>query len=113
MTTNESTKVETAPLDGAANKPMAIPPDIEKAVLEILERWQREGRFGAFPPPPPPRGFMNAEEVAPLLKMTTRTLWRKVRDGIIPAIRTPNGRAVVFEWPAVHAAYLRYQRGGV
>jgi predicted site-specific integrase-resolvase len=65
------------------------------------------------PPTPPSKGgFQSEEQIRPLLGVSRRTLknWRD--RGLIPYVKLPGSRRILFDWPSVQAAILRQQRGG-
>ena len=57
-------------------------------------------------------GFSEENQILTLLKVSRRTLknWRD--RGLIPFIRLPGGRRILYHWPSVERAILRMQRGG-
>jgi hypothetical protein len=55
--------------------------------------------------------FINEKELMARLPMSRRTLFAWRTSGKIPCVRL-GGRRILFHWPSVEAALLRYQRGG-
>jgi predicted site-specific integrase-resolvase len=61
--------------------------------------------------PPAPTGFQSTSQILPLLGVSRRTFgtWRK--RGLIPYVRLPGSRKLLFDWASVRAALLRRQNG--
>jgi predicted site-specific integrase-resolvase len=61
--------------------------------------------------PPVESGFLNESQILPRLGVSRRTLatWRC--KGVIPYIRPPGGRRILFDWDSVKAALMRQQQG--
>lgn len=55
--------------------------------------------------------FINEKQLLARLSISRRTLFNWRTMGKIPSVRL-GGRRVLFHWPSVEAALLRYQRGG-
>jgi hypothetical protein len=53
-------------------------------------------------------GFIDQKQLLARLPISRRTLFNWRTSGKIPCVR-PGGRRVVFHWPSVEAALLRYQ----
>lgn len=62
--------------------------------------------------PIPADGFLSFEQILPRLPVGARLAREWTRTGIIPSIRLPGSRRVLFHWPSVESALLRRQRGG-
>lgn len=64
----------------------------------------------APPSIPAEAGFKSESQILPLLGVSRRTLssWRE--RGLIPFIRLPGSRRIIFDWESVRAALLRRQR---
>jgi len=56
-------------------------------------------------------GFMHQKQLLARLPISRRTLFNWRATGKIPCVRL-GGRRILFHWPSVEAALLRYQRGG-
>jgi hypothetical protein len=56
-------------------------------------------------------GFINEKQLLAKLPISRRTLFNWRMSGKIPCVRL-GGRRILFHWPSVEAALLRYQRGG-
>jgi hypothetical protein len=56
-------------------------------------------------------GFINEKQLLARLPVSRRTLFSWRMTGKIPCVRL-GGRRILFHWPSVEAALLRYQRGG-
>lgn len=56
--------------------------------------------------------FLGFEKLLPRLPVGERSVREWTRQGIIPSIRLPGSRRVLYHWPSVEAALLRQQRGG-
>lgn len=54
--------------------------------------------------------FLNEKQLLQRLPISRRTLFSWRTKGIIPSVQTA-GRRVIFHWPSVEAALLRYQVG--
>jgi predicted DNA-binding transcriptional regulator AlpA len=57
-------------------------------------------------------GFIDQKQLLARLPISRRTLFNWRTSGTIPCVRL-GGRRILFHWPSVEAALLRYQRGGV
>jgi hypothetical protein len=55
--------------------------------------------------------FINEKQLLERLPISRRTLFSWRTSGKIPSVRL-GGRRILFHWPSVEAALLRYQRGG-
>jgi hypothetical protein len=53
-------------------------------------------------------GFINQKQLLARLPISRRTLFNWRTSGKIPCLR-PGGRRILFHWPSVEAALLRYQ----
>ena len=56
-------------------------------------------------------GFIDEKQLLARLPISRRTLFNWRTTGKIPCVRL-GGRRILFHWPSVEAALLRYQRGG-
>ncbi len=56
-------------------------------------------------------GFIDERQLLAKLPISRRTLFNWRASGKIPCVRL-GGRRILFHWPSVEAALLRYQRGG-
>ena len=56
-------------------------------------------------------GFINQKQLLSRLPISRRTLFNWRKTGKIPCVRL-GGSRILFHWPSVEAALLRYQRGG-
>jgi hypothetical protein len=77
-----------------------------------------EGRYGAgmknrvLPDAPPQNGgFQSESQILPLIGVSRRTFatWRE--RGLIPYVKLPGSRRVLYSWENVRAALLRQQKG--
>lgn len=59
-----------------------------------------------------PLGLLDLAGLAARVPLGERTLREEIKKRRIPSIRLPGGRRLLFHWPSVEAALLRYQRGG-
>jgi hypothetical protein len=57
-------------------------------------------------------GFLSFEQLLPKLPVGDRSAREWTRRGILPSIRLPGSRRVLYHWPSVERALLRLQRGG-
>ena len=57
--------------------------------------------------------FLHEADVLQMLKVSRRTLHSWRTRGLIPFIRLPGGRRILYDAPSLRAALLRQQRGGV
>ena len=55
--------------------------------------------------------FIDEKQLLARLPVSRRTLLNWRMTGKIPCVRL-GGRRILFHWPSVEAALLRYQRGG-
>ena len=55
--------------------------------------------------------FIDFATLAPRVPICQRSLREAIRRGVIPSIRLPGSRRVLFCWESVQAALLRMQRG--
>ena len=58
-------------------------------------------------------GFIDKVQLLQRLPISRRTLQEWIRLGLIPWIKLPGTRRIIFDWPAVEAALRRNQKGGV
>jgi hypothetical protein len=58
------------------------------------------------------QNFINEKQLLVKLPISRRTLFNWRMAGKIPCVRL-GGRRILFHWPSIEAALLRYQRGGV
>jgi hypothetical protein len=56
-------------------------------------------------------GFLNQKQLLARLPISRRTLFNWRMTGKIPCVRLDR-RRLLFHWPSVEAALLRYQHGG-
>ena len=56
-------------------------------------------------------GFITKDELLLRLPVCKRTLQEWLRRGLIPFIKLPGTRRVLFSWPDVQNALLRNQKG--
>ena len=56
-------------------------------------------------------GFLNQKQLLARLPISRRTLFNWRMTGKIPCVRLDR-RRLLFHWPSVEAALLRYQSGG-
>ena len=61
--------------------------------------------------PPGAAGFIDQKQLLAWLPISRRTLFNWRTSGKIPCVRL-GGRRILFHWPSVEAALLRYQHGG-
>jgi len=65
----------------------------------------------------PPSGaqdeIVDSEEFRRRVPVSRRTEFDWREKGLLPFIRPPDGRRVLYHWPTVLGALLRMQRGGV
>jgi len=61
--------------------------------------------------PPGEAGFIDEKELLKRLPVSRRTLFNWRATGKIPYVRL-GGRRVLFHWPSIESALLRYQHGG-
>lgn len=59
-----------------------------------------------------PPGFLDFKGLLDFVPLGERTTRELIRLGVIPSIRLPNGRRLLFSAEAVEKALLRFQRGG-
>jgi len=57
--------------------------------------------------------IIDMEELAKRVPLSERTLRTLIRDRVIPHIRLPGGRRLLFHWNGVEAALLRFEKGGI
>jgi len=56
--------------------------------------------------------FLDFDQLLPRLRVCERSAREWTRQGLIPSIRLPGSRRVLYHWPSVERALLRLQRGG-
>lgn len=61
---------------------------------------------------PPTGRFLNAQQLAAQLGVSRRTLFNWRDRGLIPYIKLPGSRRVLFDADSVHDALHRQERGG-
>jgi predicted site-specific integrase-resolvase len=61
--------------------------------------------------PPHDGGFLSEVQILPRLGVSRRTLANWRTRGLIPYIRPPGSRRILFDWESVRAALLRQQQG--
>ena len=59
-----------------------------------------------------PATFLSLEELLPRLPVCERSAREWTRRGLLPSIKLPGSRRVLYHWPSVERALLRLQRGG-
>lgn len=57
-------------------------------------------------------GFLDFPGLCDRVPLGERTLREHIAEGRIPHIRLPGGRRLLFHWPTVQAALLRFEKGG-
>lgn len=79
-----------------------------------VQRWPIRARFrgmkheiNAAPP-----GLLDEDALLQRLPVSRRTLHSWRTKGLLPYVRPPGGRRVLYHWPSVESALLRLQRGG-
>ena len=60
-----------------------------------------------------PAGFLDFVGLLLAVPLGERTLRTEIKKGHIPAIKMPGGRRLLFHWPSVEKALIRYQKGGI
>jgi len=60
-----------------------------------------------------PPGFLSFRDLLAVLPLSERTARAEIQRGRIPVIRLPRSRRLLFHWPTVEKALLRFQRGGI
>jgi hypothetical protein len=63
--------------------------------------------------PPPVAEIIGEDEALRRIPVARRTWYGWRARGIVPYIRPPGTKRVLYHWPSVEAALLRMQRGGV
>jgi predicted site-specific integrase-resolvase len=61
--------------------------------------------------PPHDGGFLSQSELLPRLGISRRTLANWRRRGLIPYVKLPGSRRLLFDWQNVKAALLRQEKG--
>jgi hypothetical protein len=61
----------------------------------------------------PPSKLLEEGEVLARVPVARRTFYDWRKKGLIPFIRIPGSRRILYHWPSVEMALLRLQRGGV
>jgi len=61
--------------------------------------------------PPHDGGFLSESQILPRLGVSRRTLGNWRSKGVIPYIRPPGSRRILFDWESVRNALLRRQIG--
>jgi len=61
----------------------------------------------------PPPGFIDFRALLLRVPYGERATRGLIGSNIIPHIRVPHGRRLIFHWPSVEKALLRYQKGGI
>jgi hypothetical protein len=57
-------------------------------------------------------GFLDFKQLCERLPLGERTLREAIKRRLIPHVRLPGARRLLFDWDNVRAALLRYQQGG-
>ena len=57
-------------------------------------------------------GFLDFKQLCERLPLGERTLREAIKRRIIPHVRLPGARRLLFDWENVRAALLRHQQGG-
>ena len=60
-----------------------------------------------------PQGITDFPGLVKAVPLSPRSLRTGIKEGIIPVIRLPGGRRLLFHLPSVEKALLRFQRGGM
>lgn len=60
-----------------------------------------------------PSGITDFDGLAAAVPFSERTLRAKIKAGVIPVIRLPGSRRLLFHLPSVEKSLLRFQRGGI
>jgi len=60
-----------------------------------------------------PSGITDFPGLAKAVPLSPRSLRTGIKEGLIPVIRLPGGRRLLFHLPSVEKALLRFQRGGM
>jgi len=66
-----------------------------------------------LPPPENPDALLDLTGLKGRVPLSERTLRVGIKDGLIPVIRLPGSRRLLFHWPSVEKALLRFQRNGI
>ena len=82
----------------------ALPTNKRKKVIHEIERSLQ-------PSTRPSETFISFDELLPRLPVGARSAREWTRQGVIPSIRLPGSRRVLYHWPSVEQALLRRQRG--
>jgi excisionase family DNA binding protein len=61
---------------------------------------------------PAPLGFLDFKQLCERLPLGERTLRELIKRRLIPFVRLPGARRLLFDWDNVRAALLRHQQGG-
>lgn len=64
-------------------------------------------------PKPLPPGFTDFHGLLKAVPLSERSARDKIKQGLIPSIRLPGGRRLLFHLPSVEKALLRFQKGGI
>jgi hypothetical protein len=76
-------------------------PDIRNAGVQAEQNQAPAGEVS----------FIDEKQLLARLPISRRTLFNWRKTGKIPCVRL-GGSRILFHWPSVEAALLRYQRGG-
>lgn len=60
----------------------------------------------------PRSGFIDFNQLHPLIPTSARTLRNWIAQGLIPYVQMPGSKRHLFHWPTVQAALMRHQHGG-
>lgn len=55
--------------------------------------------------------FITLQEMTERLPMTEQTIRKKCKKGLLPFIKLPGSRRLLFDWETVRNTLLRHQRG--
>ncbi len=60
-----------------------------------------------------PPGFLDLTELQTRIPLSERTIRSLIAKRVIPHVRLPGGRRLLFDWPSVKRSLLRYEEGGI
>ena len=63
--------------------------------------------------PRQPEGFIELAQALERTKLSERTFRETLKRGLLPVVRLKGGRRLLFHWPSLESALLRFQKGGI
>jgi len=86
------------------------PPASGERIPDENQPQTRQEFLSANPSPASDADFINEKQFLAKVPISRRTLWNWRKKGLIPSVKLPGGKRVLFHWPSVEAALLRRQK---